>query len=200
MNVKDIPGVQIYQSKLSEHYFFGIELKKDKQCIVNVFKFLFPVLTEEQESGLLNSELDDAPGLELPVNNEKVFVAYGSFLMMNMFGTAVQVTPSTLKSMFKLVTNVNETIQTRTFKCTVVLNVFRFNDKIMGLESNNVFCDVIWQTYKDYPSKAELLESIKTGDLKQYFQSVEAAGYTVMADILGIQELSIVQKNEYLKK
>lgn len=199
IRIKDIPGVQTYQSKLSEHYFLGIQLEKTKESIVNVLKFLVPGLPDDVIETLRNSEMDDTESLELPMNNDKQKVTFGSCIMMNMFGAAVVVSPDMLEHMFNKVENEhsNDILFVRTFKCTITLNIFRFNTETMRLEMNNMFFDVIWETYKDYPSKSELIENVKNTDNAKTLEELEKLGYTITYDVLGIQELTINQRMDY---
>lgn len=199
IRIKDIPGVQTYQSKLSEHYFLGIQLEKTKESIVNVLKFLIPGLPDDVIETLKNSEMDDTDSLELPMNNDKQKVTFGSYIMMNMFGAAVVVSPDMLEHMFNKVENEhsNDILFVRTFKCTITLNIFRFNTETMILEMNNMFFDVIWETYKDYPSKSELIENVKNTDNAKTLEELEKLGYTITYDVLGIQELTINQRMDY---
>lgn len=199
IRIKDIPGVQTYQSKLSEHYFLGIQLEKTKESIVNVLKFLVPGLPDDVIETLRNSEMDDTESLELPMNNDKQKVTFGSYIMMNMFGAAVVVSPDMLEHMFNKVENEhsNDILFVRTFKCTITLNIFRFNTETMRLEMNNMFFDVIWETYKDYPSKSELIENVKNTDNAKTLEELEKLGYTITYDVLGIQELTINQRMDY---
>ena len=199
IRIKDIPGVQTYQSKLSEHYFLGIQLEKTKESIVNVLKFLIPGLPDDVIETLRNSEMDDTESLELPMNNDKQKVTFGSYIMMNMFGAAVVVSPDMLEHMFNKVENEhsNDILFVRTFKCTITLNIFRFNTETMRLEMNNMFFDVIWETYKDYPLKSELIENVKNTDNAKTLEELEKLGYTITYDVLGIQELTINQRMDY---
>lgn len=200
IRIKDIPGVQTYQSKLSEHYFLGIQLEKTKESVVNVLKFLIPGLPDDVIESLKNSEMDDTDSLELPMNNDKQIVSFGSYIMMNMFGTSVVVSPDMLVHMFNKVEteHSNDTLFVRTFKCTITLNISRFNTETMRLEMNNMFFDVIWETYKDYPSKSELIENVKNTDNAKTLEELEKLGYTITYDVLGIQELTINQKMDYI--
>lgn len=202
IRIKDIPGVQTYQSKLSEHYFLGIQLEKTKESIVNVLKFLVPGLPDDVIETLRNSEMDDTESLELPMNNDKQKVTFGSYIMMNMFGAAVVVSPDMLEHIFNKVENEhsNDILFVRTFKCTITLNIFRFNTETMRLEMNNMFFDVIWETYKDYPSKSELIENVKNTDNAKTLEELEKLGYTITYDVLGIQELTINQRMDYISQ
>ena len=199
IRIKDIPGVQTYQSKLSEHYFLGIQLEKTKESIINILKFLIPGLPEETVETLRNSEMDDTDTLELPMNNDKHQVAFGSFIMMNMFGVTVAVSQEMLEHVFIKVEapDAKDTLFVHTFKCTIVLNIFRFNAETPGLEMNNMFFDVVWETYKDYPSKEELINAVKGTDNAHSLEELEKLGYTITYDVLGIQELTINQRMDY---